>query len=128
MPRRSAVQYDPRAAKELNKLDKQIARRIVTAVNALGDLPRPAAARQLVGYPGLWRVRVGYYRIVYAIKDAERVVLALRTAIAPTSTATSDRGTDGGAAARAGFETESCLIARHPPHSKSLKPRRTTIA
>jgi mRNA interferase RelE/StbE len=29
---------------------------------------------------GLWRVRIGDYRIVYAIMDAELVVLALRIA------------------------------------------------
>jgi mRNA interferase RelE/StbE len=75
-----AVQYDPRAAKELAKLDRSIARRIVAALNALGEQRRPPGARPLVGYPGLWRVRIGDYRVVYAIKDAELVVLALRIA------------------------------------------------
>jgi mRNA interferase RelE/StbE len=74
------VQYDPRAAKELAKLDRPVARRIASAVEALGDQPRPQGARRLVGYPGLWRVRIGDYRVVYAIKDAELVVLALRIA------------------------------------------------
>ena len=75
-----AVQYDPRAMKELLKLDKPIARRIARAVDALGVQPRPQGARTLVGYPGLWRIRIGDYRVVYAIKDAELVVLALRVA------------------------------------------------
>ncbi len=34
----------------------------------------------LTGYPGLWRIRIGDYRVVYAIKDAELIVLALRVA------------------------------------------------
>jgi mRNA interferase RelE/StbE len=75
-----AVQYDPRAAKELAKLERPVARRIVKVVDALGEQPRPQSARRLVGYPGLWRVRIGDYRVVYAIKDAELVVLALRVA------------------------------------------------
>jgi mRNA interferase RelE/StbE len=74
------VRYDPRAAKELAKLDRPVARRIASAVEDLGDQPRPQGARPLVGYPGLWRVRIGDYRVVYAIKDAELVVLALRIA------------------------------------------------
>ncbi len=74
------VQYDPRALKELAKLDRPIARRIVKAVGRLGAQPRAQGARSLVGYPGLWRIRVGDYRVVYAIKDAELVVLALRVA------------------------------------------------
>ncbi len=79
-PRQYIVQYDPRALKELTKLDRQIARRIARAVGKLEADPRPASARALVGYPGLWRIRIGDYRVVYTIKDAELVVLALRVA------------------------------------------------
>ena len=74
------VQYDPKALKELTKLDKPAARRILKAIDALSGSPRPSGARPLVGYPDLWRIRVGDYRVVYTIKDAELVVLALRVA------------------------------------------------
>lgn len=74
------VLYDPRAAKELSKLDKPAARRIANAVDGLAREPRPPGARSLVGYPGLWRVRISDYRVVYSIKDAELIVLALRVA------------------------------------------------
>ncbi|MGI8800837.1 MAG: type II toxin-antitoxin system RelE family toxin [Solirubrobacteraceae bacterium] len=74
------VKYDPRALKELTKLDRPIARRIATAVETLSTEPRQPGARALVGYPGLWRIRIGDYRVVYAIKDAELLVLALRVA------------------------------------------------
>lgn len=77
------VKYDPRAMKELAKLDRPIARRIVKAVDALGTQPRPHGARSLVGYPGLWRIRIGDYRVVYAVQDAELVILALRVAHRP---------------------------------------------
>jgi mRNA interferase RelE/StbE len=66
--------------KELMKLDKPVARRIAKAVDGLGLAPRPPGARPLVGYSGLWRIRIGDYRVVYAIKDAELIVLALRVA------------------------------------------------
>jgi mRNA interferase RelE/StbE len=74
------VQYDSKALKELTKLDKPAARRIVKAIDALSVDPRPSGARPLVGYPDLWRIRVGDYRVVYTVKDAELVVLALRVA------------------------------------------------
>jgi mRNA interferase RelE/StbE len=66
--------------KELAKLDKPVARRIVRAIDRLGAQPRPPGARSLVGHSGLWRIRIGDYRVVYAIKDAELVILALRVA------------------------------------------------
>lgn len=74
------VRYDPRALKELTKLDQRAARRIVRAVEALGGDPRPSGAGTLVGYSDLWRIRVGDYRVIYTIRDAELVVLALRIA------------------------------------------------
>lgn len=75
-----AVEYDPKALKELAKLDKPVARRVIKAIDALSADPRPSGVRPLVGYPNLWRIRVGEYRVVYTIKDAELVVLALRVA------------------------------------------------
>jgi len=74
------VQYDAKALKELTKIDKPAARRIVKAVDALSRDPRPSGARLLVGYPDLWRIRVGDYRVVYTVRDAQLVVLALRVA------------------------------------------------
>lgn len=75
-----SVEYDPKALKELSKLDKPVARHLVRAIDALGADPRPSGARPLVGYPDLWRIRVGDYRVVYTIRDAQLVVLALRIA------------------------------------------------
>lgn len=75
-----AVQYDPKALKELAKLDKPAARRIIKALDALGIDPHPSSSRPLVGHTDLWRIRVGDYRVVYTVTEAEPVVLALRVA------------------------------------------------
>lgn len=75
-----SVAYDPRALKELTKLEKPIARRIVKAVDALRADPRPSGVRPLVGYSNLWRIRVGDYRVVYTTRDDELMVLVLRVA------------------------------------------------
>jgi len=78
------VQYDPKALKELAKLDKPVACRIVAAVDALKANPRPSKSRPLVGYPDQWRLRVGDYRVVYTIKDAQLMILAPTSALART--------------------------------------------
>lgn len=77
---RYRVEYDPKALKGLTKLDKPVTRRIVRAIDELGSEPRPPGCRALTGYPGLWRIRIGDYRVVYAIKDTDLIVLALRVA------------------------------------------------
>jgi mRNA interferase RelE/StbE len=75
-----SVLYDPKALKELSKLDKPAARRVVTAISQLSAEPHPAGMRALVGFPGLFRIRVGDYRIVYTVNDSELIVLVLRVA------------------------------------------------
>jgi mRNA interferase RelE/StbE len=74
------VRYDARAAKELRKLDRAAARRIAIAVEALAADPRPAGVRRLTGATDLWRLRVGDYRVVYTVRDAELLVLIVRVA------------------------------------------------
>jgi len=74
------VGFDGRARKELGKLDKPVARRVYAAVMALAEVPRPDGCRQLSGYPGLWRIRVGDHRVVYSIDDGRLLVVALRVA------------------------------------------------
>jgi mRNA interferase RelE/StbE len=51
-----AVQYDHKALKELTKIDKPVARRILSAVDALAVHPRTTGSRPLVGHPDLWRI------------------------------------------------------------------------
>ncbi len=36
--------------------------------------PRPSRCRKLRGTNNLWRIRVGDYRVIYAVSDDERLV------------------------------------------------------
>ncbi len=74
------VQYDPRGDEGADEARQAGRAADCRAIDGLGAQPRPPSARSLVGYPGLWRLRIGGYRVVYAIKDAELVMLALRVA------------------------------------------------
>ncbi len=62
------------ARKELERLPWAAARRILPAIERLGADPRPAGVRKLQGAEDLWRLRVGDYRVIYAIDDARHLV------------------------------------------------------
>jgi mRNA interferase RelE/StbE len=72
--------WRPSARKELNRLDRQVAARILRAVGELTNDPRPPGVTRLTGIDGLWRIRVGDYRIVYEIQDGELIVHIVRVA------------------------------------------------
>jgi len=55
--------------------------RVVTAIRALADDPRPVGSTKLTAFdPPAWRVRVGDYRIVYEIDDHDLVVVVVNVA------------------------------------------------
>lgn len=62
------VFVQPSAQKEIERLPKPAQTKVLKALTALGDNPRPANCKKLVGTDS-WRVRVGEYRIVYWIED-----------------------------------------------------------
>lgn len=63
------------AAKELKTLPKETISRLFTKMQSLADDPRPTGCKKLEGYnENIWRVRVGDYRIIYAIDDAVYIV------------------------------------------------------
>ena len=62
------------ARKELEDLDSNLVNRIFPKIEALANEPRPAGCRKLKGEKFLWRIRVGDYRVIYAIYDNERQI------------------------------------------------------
>jgi mRNA interferase RelE/StbE len=71
------VQFTPAAAKALAGLDRGAQRRILAKVEGLASNPRPAGVKALQGEEGIYRLRVGDYRILYAVRDRELVVLVV---------------------------------------------------
>jgi mRNA interferase RelE/StbE len=69
----------PEASHVYRRLHGAIRDRITTAIDSLALEPRPAGAVKLAGR-GDYRVRVGDYRIVYAVDDDERLVIVARIA------------------------------------------------
>ncbi len=68
-------------AKSLDRPPQADRPRIAGAIELLSITGRPPSAKMLRrGEHGRWRVRVGDYRVVYAIEDGLRVVHILRVA------------------------------------------------
>ncbi len=65
--------------KQLDKLAEHDYEVVAKTISALEQDPRPPRVKKLVE-SGLWRIRVGLYRVVYAIEDRESVVTVVRVA------------------------------------------------
>jgi mRNA interferase RelE/StbE len=74
------VEFERAAARALKRLDESVRRRVLAA---LADDPRPAGAEMLSGSESLFRIRVGDYRVIYAIEDDRLVVLVLHAGHRP---------------------------------------------
>lgn len=74
------VEIKESAAEEIRKLERGIRNRVLAKLEQLADDPRPSGVKKLRSNEGLYRVRVGDYRIVYKISDAELLVLIVRVA------------------------------------------------
>jgi mRNA interferase RelE/StbE len=62
------------ARKELEALDAVLVNRIFPRIEALAKNPRPRNCHKLRGEKNLWRVRVGDYRVIYAVYEREATV------------------------------------------------------
>ena len=65
-----------RAQKQLASIDRQDHARIISAIEALAESPRPPGCRKLSGRPA-WRIRIGSYRVIYEIHDDRLLVLVV---------------------------------------------------
>ncbi len=67
-----------RVEKELDSLDPVIQKRVIRNIKALSENPRPQGVRKLSGeMQGVWRLRVGEFRILYDIDDNKDLVIIL---------------------------------------------------
>ncbi len=69
-----------RAEKVLYRLPKDALERIRAAIRKLTQDPKPEGCKKLAGYDNLYRVRVGDWRISYAIEEEQLIILILEIA------------------------------------------------
>lgn len=67
------------AAKEIEAVDqKKDRQRIVAGIRSLTDDPPPPGCEKLAGEDDRYRIRVGRYRVIYAVGDGELLVVVVR--------------------------------------------------
>lgn len=77
------IEFLPQAAKELRKLDRHVAARIITTLEeriAPLDDPRSLGSALVGEHAGFWRWRIGDYRVVARIEDERVLILVVRVA------------------------------------------------
>jgi mRNA interferase RelE/StbE len=52
-------------------------KRVSEAIDSLEENPRPSGVKKLKGSKELYRLRVGDYRIIFAIRDQELLVIVV---------------------------------------------------
>ena len=72
------IQYTPAVIKQLSKLDKPIARRILDYMTARAKNPRKTGKALKGDMKGYWRHRVENYRVLSSIEDDVLLVLVVR--------------------------------------------------
>jgi len=69
-----------RGEKDLRKIERQSKNKIVEAILKLKEGPRPQGCRKVLSEAGIWRIRVGDWRIGYAINDDAKEITVIRVA------------------------------------------------
>ena len=68
------------AERDLKRLDRTLKNRIVSAVLELATAPRPPGCVKVRSEEGVWRIRVGDWRVGYRVDDSASEVLVIKIA------------------------------------------------
>ena len=68
------------AERALRRLDRPVKNRIVTAILALASDPRPHGCLKVKSEEGVWRIRIGDWRVGYSVDDDVSQVLVFKIA------------------------------------------------
>jgi mRNA interferase RelE/StbE len=74
---RYEIGFDPGARREFARLPEAARKAVRNALDCLSDDPRPHGVKKMADLDA-YRIRVGVYRVVYAIEDDRLVVLVVQ--------------------------------------------------
>lgn len=77
-PKPYAVLFTRRARRDLDRLERQAVSRLAPQIDALALEPRPVGCVKVQSEAGVWRIRVGDWRVGYRVDDAAREVTVIR--------------------------------------------------
>lgn len=71
------IQFKPLALRQLEKLPRDIQKKLARKIETLRDEPFPSGCKKMAAVSDAWRVRVGDYRIVYQVHQRVLLVIVL---------------------------------------------------
>ena len=74
------VQLAPAAQRQMRGLPQAVQGRLLPRIADLSSEPRPQGCKKLRGEAELYRIRVGGYRVIYAIDDDALTVMVVKVA------------------------------------------------
>ena len=74
------ISLTSRAEKDLKRLERSTKNRVVTSISNLAEEPRPAGCRKIQSEEGVWRIRVGDWRVAYIIDVSKQEIMIIRIA------------------------------------------------
>jgi len=69
------IHYDKNVLREIKRMEQKGAYRIWLAIDTLSNEPRPIYGMKLKGKENEYRIRVGDYRVLYAINNIDRKII-----------------------------------------------------
>jgi mRNA interferase RelE/StbE len=72
------IRTSTEATRDLRSLPGHIRQRALRTINTLADNPRPAGTKELRGLPGVFRLRLERWRIIYRVDDDDNVLSLIR--------------------------------------------------
>ena len=77
-PRTYSVAIESPAWRQINRLSEEVQNRLFDKIYTLELDPRPSGCKKLRGKTGLYRLRLGDYRIIYDVQDSVLVVVVVK--------------------------------------------------
>ncbi len=69
-----SITFARSARKELESLPNLQLEKVFSRIESLSGEPRPRGCVKLQGSSDLWRIRIGNYRVIYSINDADKLL------------------------------------------------------
>ncbi|MCS6936242.1 MAG: type II toxin-antitoxin system RelE/ParE family toxin [Candidatus Bipolaricaulota bacterium] len=66
------------AERDLKRLSSREFSKVIAAIRALAEHPRPRGCRKISSSEHDWRIRVGPFRVLYEIDDKAKIVRVMR--------------------------------------------------
>ena len=74
----SRIEISATTEKQLRRLRREDQVRVLRAIQPLATEPTPPGSRKVRGYDGVFRIRVGTYRILYRILGRRLLIIILK--------------------------------------------------